>query len=180
MNDDYLWDKTGEPDPEVQELEEILGVLRYQPQKLALPDEIPVQRSRNFYRLLAIAATVVLGLVAAGIWFSVKRVNTPRTETTKIEATPEHSPTNASKKDESQLVKNEEQLQPTAPSKSRRHFAPNPRLVANQQRERDEALAAREQLLLALRLASEKLNQAQRRTQLPALPNQNRNQHKVG
>ena len=29
MNDDYLWDKTGQPDPEIQKLEEILGTLRY-------------------------------------------------------------------------------------------------------------------------------------------------------
>ena len=37
MNDDYLWDKSGEPDPEVQKLEEILGTLRYQPRPLNLP-----------------------------------------------------------------------------------------------------------------------------------------------
>ena len=30
---DYLWDKTGEPDPEIQQLEEILGTLRYQPRR---------------------------------------------------------------------------------------------------------------------------------------------------
>ena len=37
MNDDYLWDKTGEPDPQIQQLEEILGTLRYQPRPLPLP-----------------------------------------------------------------------------------------------------------------------------------------------
>ena len=34
---DYLWDKTGEPDPEVQQLEEILSTLRYQPRPLEIP-----------------------------------------------------------------------------------------------------------------------------------------------
>ena len=34
MNDDYLWDRTGEPDPEIQQLEEVLGTLRYQPRAL--------------------------------------------------------------------------------------------------------------------------------------------------
>jgi hypothetical protein len=34
MKEDYLWDKTGEPDPEIQQLEEILGTLRYQPLQL--------------------------------------------------------------------------------------------------------------------------------------------------
>src|SRR5205085_6486968 len=32
MNEDYLWDKSGEPDPEIQQLEEILKPLRYEPQ----------------------------------------------------------------------------------------------------------------------------------------------------
>ena len=27
MNEDYLWDKSGEPDPQIQQLEEILGTL---------------------------------------------------------------------------------------------------------------------------------------------------------
>ena len=178
MNDDYLWDKTGEPDPEVQDLEEILGVLRYQPKTLVLP-ETPIQRPRNLHALLAIAATVVLGLVAAGIWFSVKRSNVPRTETAnKIEATTEPSPANAFKH-ESQLVKNEEQSEPTARRTPRRHLAASSRSISNKQRDREEALAAKEQLFLALRLASEKLNEARRRTQ-PPLSNQNRNQHKVG
>jgi hypothetical protein len=34
MNEEYLWDKSGEPDPEIQELEETLGSLRYQPNVL--------------------------------------------------------------------------------------------------------------------------------------------------
>jgi len=32
MNDNYLWDRTGEANGEVQRLEELLGTLRYQPQ----------------------------------------------------------------------------------------------------------------------------------------------------
>ena len=42
MKDDYLWDKSGQPDPEIQKLEEILGTLRYQPKPLELPqDRVP-------------------------------------------------------------------------------------------------------------------------------------------
>jgi hypothetical protein len=44
-------------------------------------------------------------------------------------------------------------------------------------REREEAIAAKQQLILALRLASEKLNTAYRRTQPPT---QIKNQHKAG
>jgi hypothetical protein len=47
-------------------------------------------------------------------------------------------------------------------------------------KDRAEALAAKEQLMVALRLASEKLNLAQRRTQSSSPPNPIRNQHKVG
>ena len=43
MKDDYLWDKTGQPDPEIQKLEEILGTLRHQPKPL----ELPASRRRN-------------------------------------------------------------------------------------------------------------------------------------
>jgi hypothetical protein len=46
--------------------------------------------------------------------------------------------------------------------------------------ERREALIAKGQLMMALRLASEKLNLAQRRTQLSSPANLLRNQHKVG
>jgi hypothetical protein len=45
--------------------------------------------------------------------------------------------------------------------------------------ERKEAVEAKEQLMLAFRVASEKLKLAQRRTQGPSL-NQIKNQHKVG
>ena len=37
MKEDYLWDKTGEPDPEIQQLEQALGTLRYQPRPLDIP-----------------------------------------------------------------------------------------------------------------------------------------------
>ena len=37
MKDDYLWDGSGEPDPEIRELEDILGELRYQPRPLEIP-----------------------------------------------------------------------------------------------------------------------------------------------
>jgi len=46
---DYLWDKTGEPDPEIQQLEEILGTLRYQPRPLEIPSGLQVGK-RSFFR----------------------------------------------------------------------------------------------------------------------------------
>ena len=56
MNNDYLWDRTGEPDSEIQRLEEILGDLRYQPHPLAIPTQPHTARHRMFLPTLAIAA----------------------------------------------------------------------------------------------------------------------------
>lgn len=141
MNDDYLWDKSGEPDPEIQKLEEMLGTLRYQPQALKLP------RRRNYLALLAVAATVVMALLAGAVWTQIQRPE-PTIPSIAI-ALPEkpriaHAPYRA-------LTVS------TATPRKR-----TPRLAMHDRR---EALAAKQQLMFALRLASEKLNAASRRTQ---------------
>jgi hypothetical protein len=63
MNDNYLWDRTGEPDAEVQQLEDLLGSLRYQPRPLAIPPTMNVRRKRAFIPL-AIAAAIALLMIA--------------------------------------------------------------------------------------------------------------------
>ncbi len=70
---DYLWDQTGEPDPELKELERVMGSLGYQPRPLALPASCENQAARNFRPLLAIAATIVLAVGAAALWLEFKR-----------------------------------------------------------------------------------------------------------
>jgi hypothetical protein len=77
MNEDYLWDKSGEPDPEIQQLEQTLGRLRYKRpvQPLALP-----KLARPWYRpglspMLAIAATLVILVLAGGLWLSLRRTS---------------------------------------------------------------------------------------------------------
>jgi hypothetical protein len=160
MNDDYLWDKTGEPDPQIQQLEEILGTLRYQPKPLVLP------RKRNYFPLLAIAASLLLALLAGGIWLRL------RNEAPKSEAKVE-TPTPAPKPD----------VTPVLPEK-KSTVNPSPVVANNRRRhrsvpsaaEREEALMAKQQLMLALRLTTEKLHLVRTRTQ----PNQIKNQHRVG
>ena len=137
MNDDYLWDKSGEPDPEIQKLEEILGTLRYQPQALNLP------RRRNYLPLLAIAATVVMALLAGGLWTQIQ-TNEPIIPAVAI-STPK--------------------TPPTTPPISVLPVSVKKRKPAFVRHDRREALAAKQQLMFALRLASEKLNAASRRTQ---------------
>lgn len=63
MNDDYLWDGSGEVDPEIESLEQSLGRLRHRKRTDVLPKS--VRRAR---RLVA-AAAIVLAVVAAVILF---------------------------------------------------------------------------------------------------------------
>jgi hypothetical protein len=157
MNDDYLWDKSGKPDPQIQQLEEILGTLRYQPKPLNLP------RRRNYFPLLAIAATVLVALLTGGLWLqlqtadaSIPAVAIAEPATPRIDP-PIHPPLSVA----------------TKPPVKRNLIVRNNR----DRREREEAIAAKQQLILALRVASEKLNTAYRRTQPPT---QIKNQHKAG
>lgn len=162
MNEDYLWDKSGEPDPQIQELEQILAPLRYRPKPL----ELPVVRRRNYFPL-AIAATLLLALLAGGLWLRSRKQQAPQQEIVKSVPS---------------VIKEKETMpQPTIATNTdvlrKKPVRRRKPILTNQ--EREEALAAKEQVLLALRVASEKLKLAQRRTQTPP-PNQIKNQHKVG
>jgi hypothetical protein len=168
MNEEYLWDKSGEPDPEIQELEQILAPLRYQPKPLALP----VTRRRNYFPF-AIAATFLIALLAGGLWLR-SRTQKPAQPQVAESVPPVPSPSVPS------VVKEE----PSTPVIVENTGVPRKNPVHRQKPmltkvEREEALAAKQQVMLALRLASEKLKLAQQRTQ-GASPNQIKNQHKVG
>lgn len=149
MNDDYLWDRSGEPDPEIQQLEEILGTLRYQPKPLKIAPR------RNYLALLAIAATVLISVIAGGLWLQVKNQQPSIPSVAIVEP-------------ENPVIGPRLSVSQNSPKKHKPIF-----VKQNQQ----EALAAKQQLMLALRLASEKLNSAYRRTQTPA---QIKNQHRAG
>lgn len=141
MNDDYLWDKSGEPDPQIQQLEEILGTLRYEPKPLKLPEA--TRPRRNYFPLLAIAATVVIALLAGAVWLQLRK------QVASI-------PSVAIAQPEALIIGPPLSLSPEAPKKRA------PGLVKY---DRKEAIAAKQQLMFALRLASEKLNAVHRRTQ---------------
>jgi hypothetical protein len=78
MNDDYLWDRSGEPDPEVERLERVLGKYRYQDKPLspALHSRLSERRG-GWIRLAAIAAAILI--VLAGLWiFKVQNKSATR------------------------------------------------------------------------------------------------------
>ena len=178
MNDDYLWDKTGEPDPQITQLEEILGTLRYQPKPLEIPKDLPLQKRRNYFPWAAIAATLLLALLAGGIWLSKRssseaparqaEVKAPAGVEEKKTSNPESTPA----KNNQLPDKNEMAVHVRHP---RRSLAP-----ALSKQEREEALIAKEQVMLALRVATEKLSLVHKKTQNINPPNQIKNQHRVG
>jgi hypothetical protein len=176
MNDDYLWDKTGEPDPQIQQLEEILGTLRFQPRPLEIPQDLPQPQRQTYSPWLAIAAGVLLAITAVGIWLSTRS----RDEAPAQQAMTSPSPA-VEEKSALPIETKTPELKPeprevVAVHKHRPKVS-TPRLS---KREREEALMAKEQVMLALRLTTEKLNLVHKKTQNTNPANQIKNQHRVG
>lgn len=73
MSDQYLWDLSGDPDPEVQELERLLSPLRHQARPLDF-DAVPVEPLPSLHRRwqLSLAATLIL-VVLGGGWLALRR-----------------------------------------------------------------------------------------------------------
>lgn len=194
MNENYLWDKTGEPDAEIQRLEEVLGTLRYQPRPLELPASAGPTALRRSLPSLAIAAAITLMVLAAGLWIALHRerfaapmqVSRPEprsNDNRQFSSAPDQAPKPEQTNNRERLARN--QTPRHRPQHNLLVKAVRPRskdkspATTLKPFERDEAMAAKDQLMLALRVASAKLNLAQRRTQAP-VPNNIRNQHKVG
>jgi len=91
MKEDYLWDKTGAVDPEIERLENAMAVFRYQEtQPPALPAKIiPFERKtpRGFFRLaFAFAACVAFVIVSLSVLFqfSGKKIEVAKVSTETI------------------------------------------------------------------------------------------------
>ncbi len=83
MNDDYLWDGSGTPDPEIQRLESLVAEFRHAERPLALPPETPLAPTKarglllQFPWLPRLAAAAVILLAAALPFFSPATRVTP-------------------------------------------------------------------------------------------------------
>jgi len=197
MNDDYLWDRTGEPDPQIQQLEQILGTLGYYTRPLELPARVRIGRRRTFFPRIAIAAAVATMLVGGSSWLLLRRQNAsvglgsasnlPAVK--KLKTAPE----NAAAPARDEVVAESKVTNGVLENKPKRRGVRKSLLAGNKQfrtlrargteltaRDRGEAQAAKEQLLLGLRVASTKLSLAQKRAQGAYPGSLIRNQHKVG
>lgn len=194
MNEDYLWDKTGEPDLEIERLEASLASLRYK--RPAQPLPLPVA-SRPSFRInstwLAAAAAIALLILAGGLWLALHRYDSneqikgmadkaaPKTIAPQKDVT---APTttvdgNTSEQVAESKKNNEtpERITPTVPGNLNSTSQPVERSqkVAFRFRNRERVLReeemirkgelAKEQLIKALQITSDKLNAVQKKIQ---------------
>ena len=201
---DYLWDKTGETDPEVEQLEELLGSFKFQPKPLVLPETITSHarpRRPTYLQGLAIAASLLL-VSLVGWWFVARRhdavsqpasvaqtpnkINAPTATGTELKDVA--TTTNGSKEESRQG--DEKALQQTLAAAPRRRTVQRATFEKRRMRpekdfspatsqqdetasatpalspeEMEEAERGKEQLMLALQVASAKLNHAHRKAQ---------------
>lgn len=190
MSDDYLWDRTGDPDPEVKELEDVLSTLRFKTQPFVLPDEETPKSGRKWLSVFAIAAAIAITALALGIWLRLDHQQaqeriavTPGgpdqsvpSFTSKPAEPSSYPPSGASSLTPDKKVVPTPELVAISPRQKRRGVSQARQEVAELRRA--EAESAKEQLMLALRVVSAKLSLAQRKT-VPG-NNNTRYQHKVG
>jgi hypothetical protein len=84
---EYLWDRSGWPDPEVERLERLLGALRYRPKPLPAHVTAPRTSPRAVIVSLALAASLV---AAIGLtwWALALRTTGPSLHVRRLEGTP--------------------------------------------------------------------------------------------
>src|SRR2546421_11062513 len=167
MDNNYLWDRSGEVDAEIEELENLLGTLRYQPRPLEMPAGFQVGRRRTFFPALAIAAAIALVAAGLGLWLNLNRRpaqmnEVKRTNETDQKRTVERQSEN---KPDNRLTQTSAP-EKSAPEKNRKASSTGARnLVASNRTHRrriepataqltPEELAEKEQVLTALRLVS--------------------------
>lgn len=179
MKDDYLWNKTGEPDPEIQHLERVLGQLRHKRRAQDLPalEIMPRTKPRLSYRLLAIAASLIFAALALGAFLTLQR-QSKNGETNKVAMVNiELPPPNVVTGDAP--VKAVETTQPQSANPAtvkvsdvysqtlaaRRRSLSRSSEAESREREQAEGLMAKEQLIKAIGITSSKLNLVQKKIQ---------------
>ena len=184
MNENYLWDRAGEPDKELRQIEELLGQLRYQPRPLQIPNSVRVGR-RRFAPALAIAAMLLIA-VAIGLWLNLNhRSAKPPQQAGNSQPAQPNTPAPKNPGNESLTATVNNPPKPNKPERRKmvaRSFTTNkhPRSLIREPELTAQELAQKEQVVLALRMVSAKLSLAQRKTQGVPQTNIIRNQHKIG
>jgi hypothetical protein len=180
MKDDYLWNKSGDADPEIEHLERVLGSLR---SKRSAQDMMPAfktmqrTRPRNVSKLMAIAAALAFAALALGVFAFLQRQSkkqdvgsqpvamvSPLPAQTTV-APAEAAVIDTTKQDDTQPTPVEVFItRPRRPGLETRRRAVNRSLEATMhEREQAEGLMAKEQLIKALEITSSKLSFVQKK-----------------
>lgn len=183
MKDDYLWDKTGDADPQIEHLERVLGQLRGKRDAQSLMpafDSFTRTRRRAFPKALLIAASLVFALLSLGAFAVIERGMKRQSASAVVmlnPAPPEQTlaPRDAAPLRDAATVKQESdepayiEVSNTRPTRSvpgaRRRSAARTPLVSEMERERAEGMMAKEQLIKALEITSSKLDVVQKKVQ---------------
>src|SRR5947209_14830313 len=91
MKDDYLWDGSGEPDSDIEQLEKLLGSYRHQTKPLDARFEQQLGARRNFFWVKYAAAAAILMMALMGAWLLVPG-NLPASDLQAIAEMPELPP----------------------------------------------------------------------------------------
>lgn len=168
---DYLWDKTGEPDEEVERLEALLGTLAHRPRPLALPARdahaanAAGRPSRLFAPWALAAAAALLVAALAGAAALLRSRETPaskeaavsnETRPSRVEAAPEKSPEGAKREE-----------RPAAPESARGGASKDGRVAVES---KDERIAVEDFPRGSRAAKGARLASAQRRQKVPSPP----------
>lgn len=188
MKDDYLWDKRGAPDPEIQHMERVLGQLRAKPDCQALMpalENLSRPRPRSFSKALVIAASLALAVLALGAFSIIQRQSKQQSGNAPVAmvrpAQSEPKIENAAPANLANVADATKQQDESAPlitvggpairakqrsqTEARRRNAVRSRETLLNEREQAEGLMAKEQLIKALQITSSKLNSVQKKVQ---------------
>jgi hypothetical protein len=181
MKDDYLWDKSGEPDTEIEHLERVLGSLRSKRSSRDLMpalEKLPRTKPRLSPALMAIAAAIAFAVLALGAFAFIQRqskhqdagnalvmVNDGAAAPTSDNAPPANGTSEPKQQDNGQPAPVEVSI--TKPKRSvfasRRRSINRSNEALNNEREQAAGLLAKEQLIKALEITSSKLNFVQKK-----------------
>jgi hypothetical protein len=141
---DYLWDKTGEPEADVEQLENLLGALKHQPRPLeipasAMPTAAAATRTRPATLIfsrprLAIAASLLLMLLA-GTWFAVRQNESQRNQVATVN---KGSETGGSKRTETAVGTSDETVNNASSDNNAQVKSPEDKVVLVKAATRDE------------------------------------------
>jgi hypothetical protein len=182
MKDDYLWDRTGETDPEIEHMERVLGQLRHRRKASDLPPfEVKVRRTAPpFSKVLAMAAAFTfLALVLGALMVFQRRSGQNAAPVVMVNPVPSPPSAAPSVAPATEAVAPQSPDSPAvttgapdrnpkrASSATRRREINRSREATINEREQAQGLMAKEQLIKALQITSSKLDVVQKKVQGP-------------